>query len=152
MLKVSVMVDEKKVSKLLWALDGLVIGPPEVLLVKGAKEVDGEVREDDANEQSASNGGTSHTKGRGGRKAGPNRKAPGSTLPDHVVLKLLKERPAVIDSGLLRSATAAAGGSADSYSYVITALRKWGILSGPTAAGFYTLNEAAYRQRIEGGP
>ncbi len=45
MFKISYMVDDRKLGKSLRALDGLAVGMPEVVPLRGAVEVDGEVRE-----------------------------------------------------------------------------------------------------------
>lgn len=39
MFEVRVFVDDKKLAKLLWTLDGLITGQPDLLPVRGAKEV-----------------------------------------------------------------------------------------------------------------
>lgn len=149
MFRITIVTDDKKLPKLLRAFKGLIVGPPEVYLLEGAEEVDGELREAPVDSETTLNGRTP-PQGPAARR-GVAKKAPGETLPDHVALKLIKQKPAVINAEVLRRVTVEAGSTADSYSYVVMALRKWGILTGPTAAGLYAINEDAYHRRIEGG-
>lgn len=144
MFKISLLTDDRKLPKLLRALDGLIVGSPDITLLKGAEEVDGEVREVS---ETLLNGRTPRTSS---NKKG-NLKRPGATVPDKVMAILLKQKPPVITAKELREATAAAGASENSYTYVITALRKWGIMKGPTAAGTYNINEDAYHTRMASG-
>lgn len=43
MFRVTVMVDDRKLAAFMWALDGLVVGQPEVALIRGAKAKYGKV-------------------------------------------------------------------------------------------------------------
>ncbi len=145
MFKICLITDDRKLPKLLRALDGLIVGPPEVSLLKGAEEVDGEVRE-------AEVPATPFNRGKAPSPLlGRARKAPGATVPDKVVAVLLKQKPPVITAKVLSEATESVGSKGNSYWYVVTSLRKWGILTGPTAAGIFNLNEAAYHRRMASG-
>lgn len=148
MFKLTVITDDKKLPRLLRSFKGLIIGPPEVYLLEGAQEVEGELREVAEDQQTLTNGRTQPSQP---PKRGVATKPPGETLPDRVAARLLRERPDPINAEVLRRVTVEAGSSADSYTYVVVALRKWGILSGPTAAGLYSISADAYRKRIEGG-
>lgn len=152
MFRITVVTDDKKLPKLLRAFKGLILGTPDVFLLEGVEEIEGELHEAPVDQQTSLNGRSppSWQKSQRGPKPGKPTKAPGSTLPDHVAAILLDKKPDVINAEVLRNATAEAGSSKDSYSYVVTALRKWGILRGPTAAGLYSINETAYHNRIEG--
>lgn len=153
MFQITVITDDKKLAKLLRAFKGLILGSPDITLLEGVMEVDGEPREAPVDQQTPLNGRSPALwqKSQRGPKPGKPTKAPGDTLPDRVAAILLKEKPDVINAGVLRDATVEAGSSKDSYSYVVVALRKWGILRGPTPAGLFTINETAYHNRIEGG-
>lgn len=142
MFKILILTDDRKLPKLLRALDGLIVGSPDITLLKGAEEVDGEVRE--ASETLLNGRTPPISRGRG-------RKEPGQTVPDKVMAILLKQKPPVITAKELREATATTGASENSYFYVVTALRRWGILKGPTAAGIYNINEDAYHTRMASG-
>lgn len=143
MFKILILTDDRKLPKLLRALDGLIVGSPDITLLKGAEEVDGEVREAS---ETPLNGRTPPISSKKG-----NLKRPGSTVPDKVMAILLKQKPPVITAKELREATATTGASENSYFYVVTALRRWGILKGPTAAGIYNINEDAYHTRMASG-
>jgi hypothetical protein len=45
--EVKVFCEDKKLDKLMWALDGLVVGLPQIIPVRGAKAFRGQVREVD---------------------------------------------------------------------------------------------------------
>lgn len=153
MFRITVVTDDKKLPKLLRAFKGLILGTPDVFLLEGVEEVEGELHEAPVDQQTSLNGRSPHPwqKSQRGPKPGKPTKAPGTTLPDRVVAILLKAKPDVINASVLAEATEKAGSSKNSYSYVTVALRKWGILSGPTPAGRYILHEEAYHNRIEGG-
>lgn len=128
--EVRIICEDKKLPKVMWALDGLILGPPQILPVRGgpglAEEADTEFV-------------PTPTKG---PKKGTRIKPPGGTLPELALKELIRTgHKTSITPPLMTSAALAVGGSSNSYTYVNTYLRKHGLIVGPKADGTYTITD-----------
>ncbi len=98
MFSVKVMCEGRKLEKVLWALDGLVLGNPEITPVRGAIAKRGQVQ-----------------------AAQP---LPGASLADNVGTYILSGGYTQVNAGVMRKAVVECGGKAGSYHYVIRQLQQ----------------------------
>lgn len=124
MFEVKIMVDDKKLTKLLWALDGLIAGQPQLLPVRGAKVV---------------RSSTGETKVKQKYDGSIRRGFIESLVRAHI------EDP--ISHTELRELMVAAGGLPNSTSSVVALLHKSGVLKR-VGRGRYTVNQAKATQEL----
>lgn len=108
MFNVTVQVGDKQLPKLLWLLDGNIIGEPIIRPVRGAKLT--------------KNGVVS------------TQLLPGASLPENVAAYILKHKPSKLSSDDLKSIIVTVGGMERNLRYVIQALKKARVIRN--AAGF----------------
>lgn len=97
MFKIEIMVEDKNLPKVMWALDGLVVGMPQTLPVRGAVAV----------------------KAKGQTKIKPD--GNGSTIKERVTKAIYDTGLTAITSAIIRRFTVEAGGKPQS-AYTVTYL------------------------------
>lgn len=111
MFQVRVFVEDKKLPKLLWMLDGAIVGQPEITPLRGAATKGGKVKS--------------------------TQPVPGATLAVQVANRLLERGVGALDRGALKNAIVEVGGRPGSYGHVLKALRKAKFLGTKRKDGAY---------------
>lgn len=137
MFEIKLLCSDKKLDKVLWALDGLIIRPPEILPVKGGP-ADPESPEASASYALPRAPGAGH-----GRT-----KPAGTTLPEVVLAHLRQQKHPRITFTRLKEAITTVGGHSNSISYVVQYLIKHGHMTGPVE-GEYTLKARSNGSAIQ---
>lgn len=114
MFKVELMVEDNKLAKLHWALDGLVVGGITTTPIRAAAVKDGRVVS--------------------------TQPIPGATMWEQVVAILKKSHRTKISSTDLVSFIEQAGGKASSFTYIFTKLKEVDVLSASDTRGVYLVN------------
>ena len=118
MFKVTIMTEDKRLPKVLFALDGLVIGPPEVTPVRGAK-----VR---------------------GNKIVSSQPQPGVPIKDQVAHLIHERKLERVNSSMLRELVKEVGGKPASSGSIAQYLRKDKVLGrAKRGEGYPVLNGKA---------
>lgn len=130
MFRITIMCQEKKLPDLLWKLDGLIVGKPEVDLVSNAAVIGGEVREMDGARMLQQ------------PQRMPRNRIPGTRLPEKVAAYLIKEGFKEVTTDELRESIPIAGGAQackNSIYYVKQFLLGHGIMKPTKEDGKYQL-------------
>lgn len=115
MFNVTIQVGDKQLPKLLWLLDGNIIGEPIIRPVRGAKLT--------------KNGVVS------------TQLLPGASLPENVAAYILKHKPNKLSSDALKSIIVTVGGMERNLRYVIHALKKARVIRNAAGLrGYYRVN------------
>ena len=97
MFTVRIFVDDKRLPKLLWLLDGAIVGQPEITPVRGAAAKGGKVRS--------------------------TQPIPGASQPDQVAKLIFDRHFARVTPSLLKELIVEIGGKSGSYGNVLEKLR-----------------------------
>jgi len=113
MFTVRVFVEDKKLPRLLWLLDGAIVGQPEITPVRGAAAKNGKIKS--------------------------TQPVPGATLDVQVANRLLERGVGALDRGALKNVIVEVGGRSGSYGYVLKKLRKAKFLGPRRKDGAYPI-------------